>query len=285
MTSTVSGLTFIPSGIMSPEALNVIASLDQSFNALNYDKHIEELHLFLVDTLSLTSKDIAAKVNEIYRNHLNDVVTLLGVFLRNPFVDSLAELATIFNALAVLSTHQAHEVVDVGLLQSDDEGDIYFAEILEFLTGYSVAHILSLVDTVTSDVIDYLHKDTPLYLIMTDMATKAQLRFMESPIPKAGIIVDAIKCLNRFGYNAESLLKAYAGQLSDILHNADINLPRINALETLANEITLLVLGSSEPNDRLPVMMMYAVDCIVDTPDDKLKVNAAISRNLARHQC
>ncbi len=220
--------------ITSPEIIILLEIIEENFILLNYNDHQEDITSVFQDTKSKTSKELVDATISYYREHIDNVLSLQGIFLANPFSDKLASIVELLTATTKLGTTPLLELLEGETIDDENSSDIYFAKIIAFTSNLIITEVLQLVDHILVDIIDYLKNDIPLLELKTKNSQIAEIRFKNSLLIKQGIIVDNIRHLSCFGYNLNSFIK-----------NHSLAISNLESDEQIANEIILLVLGSN----------------------------------------
>ena len=266
--------------ILPPEVIDVLITVEHAFALVNYDSHQDDITSIFNDYTDKTSKDLADITLAFYREHINSVLSLQGILLTNPYTDQLFPLATILKCVSVLATMPLSEILEGDSADVEETADDYFAVIISLMSELSVIQVLSHVMLVSPEIIAYLHEDTPLITLMSDTAINAAQRFKDCPLEKKGIIVEAIRSLGKFGYNVHTFLIAHAETIANSTKAIDDpyseDIIRVIDPQDIANEIILLVLGSSTPDKLLLASMLEASEHIADNSVDLLKINTLI---------
>jgi len=263
-------------GIYPEEVIEMYTSIENSFAALNYEAHQDDVDFVFEDTGDLTSKDITNMIDSIYREHLNTVLSMQGIFLTNPFADKLFPLVKILGVVVLLATQPPHELFASTTIDLNNSEEIQFAHILSVLSDLSITDSLLHVERVIPEVIQYLTEDKPIMPIIKETQAMAETRFKNSNLPMKGVVVDTIKAINHFGYNLDSFLVAHAEIISDIREEELTGKSTIESLQLIANEIILMVLGSSTPNNVLYITMSEVTEHILDNLADIIRVTGLI---------
>ena len=256
------------SNVFSEEVLKLLTSIENSFNQLEYIQHKDDIDLLFSTIYSKPTSEFGSSVMEVYREHINSVLSLQGIFLANPYIEELATITTILHTVSILATVPLNEVL-LGETIDDENSDIvYFASVIKSLTDLTIETILNAICDVSKDTINFLHNDTVIPFLINNIDLVASKRFKESNIPKRGIIVEAIRQLNTFGYNVNTFLLTHSHLIAE--HESN---------EELVNEIILLVLGSDVNDKYLLVEALRASEHILrDNPNRMLMVNILLEK-------
>lgn len=247
------------------EVIDAFSSIESSFDLINYNAHIDDINLTYEYTVNLTGSDLANITYDLYREHINSVLSTQGIFLTNPFSINLTPLVEILRGVCILATQPLTEALDGNIPEVDNDQIIYLATILNLLTNLTIEELIIHINLVTDDVITYLQQDTPLISLITKTTMRAEERFKKSNLVKEGIIVEAIKELNTFGYAVQSFIITHSEAIANLKNDTNI-----------ANEIILLVLGSSTPDNLLSATMLDIAQHIPDTANQILAINKLI---------
>lgn len=256
------------SNVFSEEVLKLLTSIENSFNQLEYIQHKDDIDLLFSTIYSKPTSEFSSSVIEVYREHINSVLSLQGIFLANPYIEELSAIATILHTVSILATVPLSEVL-LGETIDDENSDIvYFASVIKSLTDLTIETILNAICNVSKDTVNFLHNDTIIPFLINNIDLVASKRFKESSIPKKGIIVEAIRQLNTFGYSVNTFLLTHSHLIAE--HETN---------EELVNEIILLVLGS-DVNDKylLAEALRVSEHILRDNPSRMLMINILIEK-------
>lgn len=254
--------------IFTPEIIEVLVSVEKSFNIINYENHFDDIDFLLLNPGFNNSKDINNLIMSVYRDHINSVLSILGILLSNPYTDSISVISTILRTICILGTNSLSDILDDSIIDEENSGDTFFATIIANITHLNVIQVLHHIALVSPDVLDYLHHDNPIPIFNHDLSKFSENRFKRSSVEKKGIIVDAIRNLNRFGYSVHTFLLTHSHAISET-HDTP---------ELIAHEIILLVLGSSTPDNLLLATMLEVSEHVVDNAILKIQVNGIITK-------
>lgn len=255
------------SKIFSEEILNSLISIEEAFDKIYYNQHIDDIDsLFSTGTHKGTS-EFCSTVLEVYREHINAVLSAQGIFVANPFTESLSNLIELLEAVVLLGTVNKHDLYHIDEIKDEDTDDTYFAKAVSLFTNLSVEAVLDIVVYVNASVVAYLDQDNPMPIFLDGISKNAESRFKSSPIPKKGIIVDTIRAMSKFGYSLKTFIVTHAHLISELDSN-----------ELIANEIILLVLGSNSDNRMLLVEALDASEHICNDARQILSVNSLIEK-------
>ena len=256
------------SNVFSEEVLKLLTSIENSFNQLEYIQHKDDIDLLFSTIYSKPTSEFSSSVIEVYREHINSVLSLQGIFLANPYIEELSTIATILHTVSILATVPLSEVLLGETIDDEDSDIVYFASVIKSLTDLTIETILNAICNVSRDTVNFLHNDTIIPFLINNIDLVASKRFKESSIPKKGIIVEAIRQLNTFGYSVNTFLLTHSHLIAE--HETN---------EELVNEIILLVLGS-DVNDKylLAEALRVSEHILRDNPSRMLMINILIEK-------
>jgi len=255
------------SNLFSEDVINSLVSVEKSFLQLNYENHTDDIDFILNDTRDLSNKDLANLVMSCYREHINAVLSIQGIFLADPFIAKLSSIVQILACVTLLGILPVHELVDSENKEFESSSDSYFANIISMMSNLSLIEVLDLIVSVNPDVIDYLHHDTPIPIVINNIAIRAEERFRSSTITKTGLVPELIKNINKFGYGIKTLIMQYGEELSNI-----------ESLTDKVNQIILLVLGSDTPDSFLRLTISEIIEHIIDGANNQISANILVDK-------
>ena len=268
--------------IFPHESYELIKRIEISFSVIHYELYIHDIEQVLLIINSDNKNIHIPEIFQIYREHILSVLSRQGIHLTHPFSSPLGSLVLILEAVNTLAVVRLSEILDGTIIEESCSTETYLAEILNVMTGMSVIEILHLIDYVSNDVISYLHQDIPIEELSISAVMVAKKRFMDSPFRKQGVVVDIIKESNSFGYNVDAMLKAYAEEF-DMLKNALQMNERTSGkdnLNTFANELCLLVLGSSVTNDLVVVTILDLIPHLISPANLIVGLTSIVHRKM-----
>lgn len=249
--------------IFSEVISELLVTIENSFARLYYVDHFDDIESVFTDYASYTIKDKTQMVLHFYRQHIDAVLVAQGVYLTNPFTDPLPIIVAIQQAVSILGTTKLSEIYPGEAIDQDDTGELFIATIIHKLTEVTIEELLTAITSVNHDVIEYLRQDHIVPYVPNLLADIAQKRFMESTIPKEGMVTDFIKTINKFGYTINSFMLLHGEQLANLIDPT-----------TIANEVVLLTLGSDIPDNILNYTISDIIDKVIIEPNLKLRTNA-----------
>lgn len=253
------------------EVMEVLSSFESNFRQLSSDRHINQIEEILDNPKDLPTKDIRDGILDIYRSHIADIFSKLGITLFNPLNEKLSILDKLLTAITILSTSNLEETLEGIELDPNEDSVIYLSDIFEYLTDLQVPEILSVIANVDSELIKVLDKEEDLESFKSSIINRAKERFKkELNENRDGVVADFIRRTNSFGY---ILTIANNGLINSLMD--DLN--EIRDDKKLAKEIRLLVLGSSATGIELELMANEITNLIIEEdPIRLLSVNAKI---------
>lgn len=260
--------------IFSEEIIDTLITIEKAFELINYEQHKDDIGFIFTDYNDKSGKDFCDITMSFYRDHINSVLSLQGILLTNPYTDQIIPLAIILRSVSLLSSMPLSDILEGDIIDTEETTDVCFARVISLMSDLSIPQVLSHIFMVIPDVITYLNQDLPISIIRTLAMTNAEKRFKECSIEKKGIIVEAIRAIGTFGYNVQTFLIVHSETIADIIKEDTAH----KKYNELANEIILLVLGSSTPDNFLLSVMLEAAVHIVDDATELLKVNNIIEQ-------
>jgi hypothetical protein len=250
--------------------IEMFVSIENSFYTINYDAHRDDISA-VYDILNLNTTNLNNLTLEIYREHITSVMSLQGIFLANPFTEKFSNLVQLVNCVSVLATNKVSELLEGEVIELEDNNEYYFAKLIEALTELTYTDALLMIDYVSKGLIDYLNKDLPTAILTTETRLIGETRFKNSILVKEGVIVEAIRKLNYFGYDINTFLVTHTLDISDIKDDNE-----------MAKEIILLVLGSSTPDELLTSTMFEVANHIGESVQQILSLNNKILHYMSK---
>jgi hypothetical protein len=255
--------------ILSEYKLELFYEIEQQFNIINYTTHADDIAIFQNMFPNATGADRGNLIESMYREHIDAVLGMQGIFLADPFTSKLSDIVTILVGCTKLATNHLSELELSTDADTESTDEVYFASILAAITGLSEYTIMEHIKTISETTLEYLRNNIPLPHIEINHSNLSKDRFMKAlqVIDNVGITVNAIREINAFDYSPINLL----------LMTID-DLEKITDHQTLANEITLNVLGSHTLEPTLEVTALDILSRVLAVGADNFKVAALISR-------
>lgn len=253
--------------LFSSQLVENLENIEKSFTSLNYEQHIDDISQLFYTEEANPAINLQSNILSIYIEHINSVLAAQGVFLKNPYTDKIELISDILHCITVFAITPIEELIDMHLIDHENDDCVFIALAVSSLCENTMESYLDCLDSVSSSTIEYLRNDEIVPNLTNEIAIIAESRFKASPLQKYGIIVEAIKKLNRFGYSLKTFLTTYSYHISE---KEDI--------KELANEIILLVLGSDTNNRFLQSEALQASEIICENTNVMLLVNNEINK-------
>lgn len=260
--------------LFSVELTTSCLSIENSFYLLEYDAHQDDIAAVYDNPIYADNKDISLAIINLYKLHVNSVLEVQGILLANPESNPLPDIAKILHAITALAT--AHDINDIlsGMSPiTDDTPLLYLASIIADMMDIQIAEVLTLIESVTPDILKVLNVVPEFEPPHSNMAEVAELRFKKTlATTHTIIVVNTIRQLGYFGYNLNSVLT--------IVHDAILELPDI---EEQANELVMLVLGSSTPDNIIISTVLGITELIYMDALVRMRINAIITKQMSNY--
>ena len=253
------------------EVTEALQEVEDSFYLVNYGNHVDDINKVLTDTKSETSKDLADRIMETYRMHIDSVILQQGVTLIDPMHVELKVLVHILHAVCLLGTVPIHDLIEQTDIDNSEDNITVFCKIAASVSGLNVEQIMECIGGVSTFVDEHLIEDLDYHARPTINNDIAELRFKKSDLSKTGIVVDAIRRLPAFGYDIDSFMKA----------NGPAIIEESKSPAILAKEICLAVLGSNLEDEMLVHTAAHYAELMAEESNDALKAIVIIKRSLA----
>lgn len=260
--------------LFSVELTTSCISIENSFELLEYDAHQDDIAAVYDNPIYADNKDISLAIIALYKLHINSVLEVQGILLANPESNPLPDVAKILYTVTALAT--ADDINDIlsGMNPiTDDTPLIYLASIIADMIDMQIAEVLALIESVTPDILKVLNTAPEFEPPHSNMTDVAEIRFKKAlATTHTIIVVDTIRQLGYFGYNLNSILST--------VHDAILELPDI---EEQANELIMLVLGSSTPDTIILATILHITDLVYLDPLVRMRVNAIITKQMSHY--
>lgn len=251
--------------IIPLSVVELLVSIEHSFYRLNYNEHIDDIDSVFTDYSSQSNKDIGATILSFYRQHLDNVCILQGIYLNNPLEDSLSQLTEFLLAVTKIGLTPVKDLLEGEVVNDENSADLYFASVIALISNLPIVIVLKLIHHLSDEVVDYLKQDIPLIYLKSKHIVEAETRFKNSPLLKEGIVVDEIRQMASFGYSIYPFIKSHGLLFANITSN-----------EQLADEIILLVLGSNTTNETVETMCYELAEHLSNSTQQLLQLNTLI---------
>jgi hypothetical protein len=191
-----------------------------------------------------------------------------GIHLKNPYQIQFNLLVKITEHVCVLGTCPFEDLLAVGVTSEDEEdATIHVVTILHLLTELSMEQLLIEIDYVNPDILVFLQKKKLGENLITSVADHAITRVKANITNRDTQLIQVFRGLEHLGYDLSFFLSHHADHM-------DLTTSPLN----IAEEIKLLVLGSSVSDDHLLGAMLTTSEQLIDDPRKLLAVNSAISK-------
>jgi hypothetical protein len=258
------------SPLVSHATFDLIETLEHSFESVNYTTHLDDVIHALDSPLVITgaSNDTAHGLYDVYRHHANWVLSSQGIHLRNPYQIQFNLLIKITEKVCLLGTSPYEDLIALGVTTEDNEdATIYISNILHLLTEISVEQLLMEIEYINPDIIVFLQKKKLGENLITNVAEHALNRVKAKNTDKNKTMIQVFRGMDHLGYDLSFFIE----------HHADHIDLTVSPIE-IAEEIELLVLGSSTPDDHVLAAMLTVSEQLIGDPRKLLAVNSAISK-------
>lgn len=248
----------------SPEFVEILTSIESSFNQINYDKHMDLItNLFQYEGTDLL-RSLCDQAVLIYRTHIYDCLQMQGVYLTNHEDDKLSVLAKILQGVTVLAKTKVEDIT-YGELINEEDDEPWFMALLSLTTDLPSDNLYQSIDRIEPEVIDILRNQETIsdYVIESDEKVKNRLKRVIGE-NREGVVLNAIKDMQVMNYNADSLLQHVINDLE-----------KIEDPKVLRQEIRYLIAGSRMRD--INVMKEWAaetVEQIVHDPKKTFVINS-----------
>jgi hypothetical protein len=258
------------SPLVSHAMFDLIETLEHSFESVNYATHLDDITHALDSPLTITgsANDTAHGIYDVYRHHANWVLSSQGVHLKNPYQIQFNLLVTITEKVCLLGTSPYEDLLAVGITAEDNEdSSIYVANILHLLTEISVEQLLTEIEYINPDILVFLQKKKLGENLITGIAEHALSRVKSKITGKDKAMTQLFRGMDHLGYDLSFFIERHAEHLDLTISPTE-----------MAEEIELLVLGSSVSDDHVIAAMLTISEQLIEDPRKLLAVNSAISK-------
>lgn len=256
---------------LSEYTIELLYVIEHLFNDIDYDRHGDDLTA-LSNSYPFTNGSERANLTlSIYREHIDIVLAMQGIFLSDPYCIKLSNLVEILKGCNQIAIHPLKELLPFEFIDTDTTPDEFFATIIETLTELSISDVLENIKSIAESTLEYLHNNIPVPHIEINQGHISRQRFLKA-LPlllNENLTVNEIKKLNSFEYSPLTFALGLYDELREISND-----------EVLANEIILLTLGSHVSDETLEASALNVSDTLIDDLKRKIKVNGYINLGL-----
>lgn len=209
--------------VIPMEIYDNLEKIDHIFLLLNYHAHNDELVMCHINASEDTGNEFKTKIVNIYREHLNDVLSLQGVYLTNPFEDDIDVLIEILDAISVVSLMKLSEIGLIGIIEDTDDPMMAIAKVINSITNRTIEEILQHIKNVLPETVHYLKQDNELNILAAINLSVSKERFLNllglNPTVNVitSIIIPYIQQYSNFGFNIQSFTHAHGNELTDYI--------------------------------------------------------------------
>lgn len=260
--------------IVPNELIDLYSKVEHCFMLLNYNSHLDDLYS-VFDTADLLPTTIRDKVDYTYRVHITSVLSLQGLVLSNSAHEKFFNLVCLLQAFSLLAVTSIHELVSSYSDMHENDESIFFATIIDDLIDLPIATTLQMVSYLSPDLLKALHTDHLTVEIISSSKALGLERFKLCPFNNKGFFATTLHRTNNFGLSTSAYLMAYSEDILTYVNNISDNNPLL-LTQYLANEIILLVLCSSTPDDILEATMLEVTEKLSDSTTNTLRINTII---------
>lgn len=251
----------------SPEQIEFFTIIENSFEKFMYENHLDDLTLLFPEQVDLTGQDLNNRVLEVYKEHINSVLTLQSIMLSDPYLTPIRVLSLFIAGTARLATENLEDILATIILLPDDSNEELYCKALAHMVNEDFTLFLPYVDTVDTVVKTTLLDKNNFDIKHNPNFLSSQIRFKQSTIDKVGPAIDLIRSFDRFGYDAHIAVKALIELLTQ---DMDITM--------MVDQIALLVLGSSTTDDMLLQATKELVEMVFHDANHVLMANTYIEK-------
>ena len=251
---------------LSPEYLDSINSFEDCFNKFNYTGHIDKLNFTFLEP-DHSSDELFRLSLQIYKNCIEYVFNAQGIYLIDIQSMNLHSLSELFESLTILITGNLNEINDGFNLSISHDSIEFLAESLSLLCDISIPTIMSYIDRVDSQLIEFIKLKAPINISSSPDNTYYKTRFLNFNKDNNSIVRTYVKENNQFGFKFDLALHV----LLDKMH-------AISDDSLLIDELISLALASNLKMEFIETFIINTVDKIIPEVSRKLKLNVLISQ-------
>ena len=250
---------------LSVELIEVLASIENSFELIAYDKHEDKIQEAMNYPEGVTDREMTDEALVYYRAAIADALVLQGITLIDPVSEKMDVLSTLLHAIALLGTQPLEELIDDSEIEEEDSDLSYFASVVGQVADMPTVLVLKYIEDVRPETVEVLKKGLELKEVEEIISTKYRDRFMKAVgNNKEGIVCDVVRELGHMGFDLPTIRNLVADDISELTDD-----------DAVIREIRLLVMGSSTPVEEFDIVIGETVELLFE-PKRAFKLLAKI---------
>lgn len=263
--------------IFNTEKLDIIQSIERTFNLLEYDHHKDELWNMECAAIG-TGVDVADDVINIYSKHINDCLKLQGVHLDTKASISFQTLVIIFNNITLIGSEHAVDILSTIKFSIEESSEEVVAKIIANLAEVDMGSILSCISRISDNTITVINN---IYNSIHEPPVN-DMRWYKDRLTNYGSTANVRVIINDIGilgYDLKTTLLKYIDEINTVSTNDRGQFHNVKrSVSERVDIMYKIALGSTCKTTDIKDILLNLSEYIALDGSDLMELNAELRR-------